>query len=185
MVKSPNPAEIPSIFTSSLQHSRWWEFRACFCVYRIAEFCRSFLHPWIIANWYLVAGSRVANVVCVVTAFTADLCADLSPSARLGPFKQLDFNAWPAWTVSLTLHLPHFFTIFQNQEFHTWQLSIYHNCNSTMIRLRYHDATRLWNYEITIYVWFDCDTTTTKNWHVHFLLTSNGSRRARCIVVGS
>ena len=32
---------------------------------------------------------------------------------------------------------------------------------------------------------FDYDTTTTKNWHVHFLLASNGSRRARYFVVGS
>jgi len=35
---------------------------------------------------------------------------------------------------------------------------------------------------------YDYDTTTTKNWHVHFCsrrMASNGSRRARYVVVGS
>jgi len=38
------------------------------------------------------------------------------------------------------------------RDFHNTLLSLYHNCNSTTIQVR---------------------TTTTKNWHVHFLLASN------------
>jgi len=38
---------------------------------------------------------------------------------------------------------------------------------------------------IAIRLRYDYDTTTTKNWHVHFLLASNGSRCARYVVVGS
>ena len=61
------------------------------------------------------------------------------------------------------------------------------------IRLRYDDTTThsatTKVIEITICVRFDCDiydydTTTTKNWHVHFLLASNGSRRTRYVVIG-
>jgi len=36
--------------------------------------------------------------------------------------------------------------------------------------------------EITICVQFDCDTTRTKNWHVHFCLCRIGSRHARYVV---
>jgi len=71
-------------------------------------------------------------------------------------------------------------------------LSLYHNCDSTTIRLRYGDTTTHSTttevIEITICVRFDCDTTTTKNWHVHFLLASNwkqarATRRSRIVVV--
>ena len=45
-------------------------------------------------------------------------------------------------------------------------LSLYHNCDSTMIRLRYDDTTTQSTttevIEITICVRFDCDTTTTR-----------------------
>ena len=51
-------------------------------------------------------------------------------------------------------------------------LSLYHNCDLTTIRLLYDDTTmHLTTTEvikITICVRFDCDTTTTKNGHVHF-----------------
>ena len=65
-------------------------------------------------------------------------------------------------------------------------LSLYHNCDSTTIR-RYHDAFDYdesdRNYDLrSIRLRYDYDTTTTKNWHVHFLLASN---RARYVVVGS
>jgi len=60
-------------------------------------------------------------------------------------------------------------------------LSLYHNCDSTTKRLRYDDTTTHLTttkvIEITICVRFDCDTTTTKNWHVHFLLASNRLER--------
>jgi len=48
-------------------------------------------------------------------------------------------------------------------------LSLYHNCDSTTIRLRYvYDDTKTHSIttevtEITICVRFDCDTATTKN----------------------
>jgi len=51
-------------------------------------------------------------------------------------------------------------------------LRLYHNYDSTTIRLRYDDtrthSTMTKVIIITICVRFDCDTTTTKNWHVHF-----------------
>ena len=68
--------------------------------------------------------------------------------------------------------------------------SLYHNCDSTTIGYNY-DTTiprrtrlrRKWSK-----LRFDCDTTTTKNWHVHFLLASNWKharaiRRSRIVVV--
>jgi len=68
------------------------------------------------------------------------------------------------------------------------ELSLYHNCNSTTIQLRYDNttthSTTMEVIEITIRVRFDCDTTMiwlqTKNWHVHFLLASNW-KQARAI----
>ena len=56
------------------------------------------------------------------------------------------------------------------------ELSLYHNCDSTTIR-RYHDAFDYdgsdRNYDMrSIRPRHDYDTT-TKNWHVHFLLASN------------
>jgi len=75
-------------------------------------------------------------------------------------------------------------------------LSLYHNCDSTMIRLRYDDTTM---HSITtevikvmICIRFDCDTTTTRlrrkidvfifcsRW-----ITSHRSRRMRYVIVGS
>ena len=56
-------------------------------------------------------------------------------------------------------------------------LSLYHSCDSATIRLRYDDTTTHSTttevIEITIRLRYDYDMTTTKNWHVHFLLTSN------------
>jgi len=70
-------------------------------------------------------------------------------------------------------------------------LSRDHNCDSTTIRLRHDDTTThstttemieitsmKW-YEITIRLRYDYDKTTTKNWHVNFLLAWNGNRRVR------
>ena len=55
----------------------------------------------------------------------------------------------------------------------------------TTIR-RYHDTLHYdGSDQYAICVRFDCDTTTTKNSHVHFLLALNGSRCARYVVVGS
>jgi len=48
------------------------------------------------------------------------------------------------------------------------QLSLYHNCDSTTIRLQY-----------------DYDTTTTKNWHVHFAHDSIYAKRAYAIAIPS
>jgi len=64
--------------------------------------------------------------------------------------------------------------------------------DTTTIR-RYHDAFDYdesdRNYDMRSFrLPYDYDTTTTKNRHVHFLIASNhgnGSRRARCVVVGS
>ena len=61
--------------------------------------------------------------------------------------------------------------------------------DSTTIR-RYHDAFDYdesdRNYDMrSIRLRYDYDTTATKKWHVHFLLASSGSRRARYVVVGS
>jgi len=77
-------------------------------------------------------------------------------------------------------------------------LSLYHNCDSTTIRLGYDDATTHSTttevIEITIWVRFDCDTTTTttqlrrKNDMFIFCsrrIASHGSRRVRYVVVGS
>ena len=58
-----------------------------------------------------------------------------------------------------------------------------------LIRQRYHDpfdydeSDR--NYDMRlIRLRYNYDTTTTKNWYVHFLLASNGSRRTRDVVFG-
>jgi len=75
-------------------------------------------------------------------------------------------------------------------------LSLYHNCDSATIRLRYDDATTHSTttkvIEITFCLRFDCDTTTTrlrrKTDTLIFCsrrIASNGSRRARYVVVGS
>ena len=74
-------------------------------------------------------------------------------------------------------------------------LSLYHNCDSTMIWLRYdHIMTHLTTMkviEIMVCIQFNCDTTMIrlqwkmKNWHVHFLLASNESRHTWYVVVGS
>jgi len=42
------------------------------------------------------------------------------------------------------------------------------------------DSTAIW-FDLYL-IWYNNDSTTTKNWHVHFLLASN---RARYVVVGS
>ena len=74
--------------------------------------------------------------------------------------------------------------------------SLYHNCESTTIRLRYDDATTHSTttqvIEITICFRFDCDTTTTRlRRKIDMLIfcsrriASNGSRRARHVVVVS
>ena len=74
-------------------------------------------------------------------------------------------------------------------------LSLYHNYDSTTIQ-RYHDAFNYdesdRNYDMhSIRLRYDYYTTTTKNWHVHFLLASNrvewrqarAIRRSRIVVV--
>ena len=65
-------------------------------------------------------------------------------------------------------------------------LSLYHNCDSTTIRLQYDDTTTHSTMteviEITVCIRFDCDTTTTRlrrKTDMFILLASNGSRRAR------
>ena len=69
------------------------------------------------------------------------------------------------------------------------ELSLYHNCDSTTIRLRYDDttthSTTMEVIKITICVRFDCDTTTTKIDMLIFCLHCIGSMRARYVVVGS
>ena len=72
-------------------------------------------------------------------------------------------------------------TISYAQRFSCW--SLYHNWDSTTI-WRYHDAFdyqgRDQNYDMHLFrLRYDYDTTTTKNWHVHFCLLRIGSRRAR------
>jgi len=76
-----------------------------------------------------------------------------------------------------------------------WLLSHDYNCDSTTIRLRYDDTTTHSTttevIEITIRLWYVYDKTTTKNWHLNFLLASNrvewkqarAIRRSRIIVV--
>jgi len=75
-------------------------------------------------------------------------------------------------------------------------LSLYHNCDSTTIRLRHDDttthSTTTKMSEITICVRFDCDTTTIRLRRKTDMfifcsrqIASNGSRRARYVVVGS
>ena len=71
-------------------------------------------------------------------------------------------------------------------------LSLYHNCDSTTTRLIYDDTTMHSTttevIEITICVPFDFDTTTTRlRRKIDMLIfcSSNGSRRARYVVVGS
>jgi len=62
---------------------------------------------------------------------------------------------------------------------------------TTAIRLRYDDTTmhstltevnEITKFLHSIRLGYDYNTTTTKTWHVHFLLASNGSRRARYVV---
>ena len=72
------------------------------------------------------------------------------------------------------------------------QLCRDYNCDSTTVRLRYDGTTTHSTttnvIEIMRRVRFydEYDTTTTKNWHdCSFFAPSNGSRCARCVVVGS
>ena len=80
--------------------------------------------------------------------------------------------------------------------FSFWRVNVcfyrsHYNCDSTTIRLRYKyddtttHSTTMEVIEITIRLRYDYDKTTTKNWHVNFLLASNGNRRARYVVVVS
>ena len=112
---------------------------------------------------------------CDVYSITMDGCDSIANFMQCNhtPSSYTSLSKLAFWAASYML-LPFWFLL----------LSLYHNyCDSTTIRLWYDDTTKHSTttevIEITICVRFDCDTTTTrvttttKNWHVHFLLASN------------
>ena len=80
-------------------------------------------------------------------------------------------------------------------KFYIWRfgLSLYYNCDSTTIRLRYDDTQRIRlryesdrNYDMhSIRLWYDYDQKLTCSFFCSSRIASNGSRRARYVVVGS
>jgi len=105
----------------------------------------------------------------------------------LGHIEHNDDTDWVKWYMVMVIKG----TRERRQPKKTCVKPMSHYCDSTMIRLRYDDtathSTTTEVIEIKMCVRFDYDTTTIRlrrKIDVHFLLTSNGSRRGRYVVVG-
>jgi len=132
--------------------------------------------------------SKLRNQVCVITSTNTNRHSIFFAGTLSGKNLSIDSElvregcilapALFSVTIDWTLGLPAVATCRHLQYLACWTMGMW------LYQLIYRTHCRA-RFTLWLQLRFDCDTTTTKNWHVNLLLASNGNRRARYVEVGS